>query len=269
MIIILGTIFILYDIILIILSPGTFLDILTSFTHIWGVLGAYLIFVGIYRKKTGHSFWKIWKKWIKIAFVVCAGLGTVISITSLIFILNPKIADINESAEYLILLGGGIDKNGKLPTSVQNRVEKAAEYLILHPETICIATGGTLKWLPYAEAPAIKQELVNKGISQNRILIEDQAYDTIENFKFSCKILAEHQGVPTPQILNSKIIVVTNAFHLRRAERLASRMGFTNIKGLAAKVGSISVVHLYVREICAYLKLNLRIFLTQQPQPLQ
>ena len=81
--IILGIISIAYDFILIIINPGTFLDIVFSFTHIWLTLGAYLIFVAVYRIKTKHSFWSCWKHWIKITFVSLASVVAVISIINL------------------------------------------------------------------------------------------------------------------------------------------------------------------------------------------
>ena len=264
--IILGIISISYDWILVFLNPGTFLDILVSFTHIWSALGAYLIFLGIYRIKTGHSFWLVWKKWIKITFVSLCSFAAVIAFINLIFILNPEMVSVNETAETVILLGGGIDKNGKLPKSVMTRVNKAAEYLNQHPESICVVTGGTLKWLPYAEAPELKNQLVKKGVSPERILVEDQAKDTIQNFQLSCKILSEYKGVSIQEVLETPTAVVTSRFHLRRSERLARRIGFTNIKGIGAACPAVYVLHSYVREICAYVKLNLRILLTGEPK---
>ena len=264
--IILGIISISYDLLITFLNPGTFLDIVISFTHIWTALGAYLIFLGIYRIKTGHSFWSIWKKWIKITFVSLASAGAVIAIINLIFILNPVMVSLNESAENVILLGGGIDKDGNLPKPVMDRVEKAAEYLNQHPESLCVVTGGTLKWLPFAEAPELKNQLVNKGVAPERILVEDQAKDTIQNFQFSCKMLSEYRGVSVQEILEMPTVVVTSRYHLRRSERLARRMGFTNIKGIGSACQAVYVPHSYVREICAYVKLNLRIILTGEPK---
>lgn len=266
--IVLGAIFISYDFVLIILNPGTFLDNLTSFTHIWLAMGGLLIFLGIYRRKTGHSFWSILRKWVKLTVVSLGSLILVISIINLCFILNPKISSMDEEADCLILLGGGIDKDGKLPKTVMNRVEKAAEYLKLHDETICVVTGGTLKWLPFPEAPEIKRQLVAAGIDEERVLVEDQALDTIQNLQLSCKLLSEETGLSYAQILENRFVIVTNGFHLRRAQRLAKRMGFKNVKGIAAKVSAISIPHNYLREICAYIKLNLRILLTGQPQSL-
>ena len=263
--IILGIISIAYDAIITFINPGTFWDIVVSFTHVWTAAGAYLIFLGIYRRKTGHSFWSIWKRWVKITFSCLASVGVIIALVNLVFILNPAVVGVEDKAENVILLGGGIDKDGKLPTSVIKRVEKAAEYLNANPDSLCVVTGGTLKWLPYPEAPELKNQLVKRGIAPERILVEDQAKDTIQNFQFSCKMLAEFKGQNVEQVLETPTAVVTSRFHLRRAERLARRMGFKNIKGIPAGCPAIYVPHSYLREICAYVKLNLRILLTGQP----
>ena len=263
---ILGVISIAYDAILILLSPGTFLDNLFSFTHIWLALGIYLIFLGIYRIKTGHSFWRSWKKWIKLTFVSLASLAGIIALINLIFILNPEIVSVNETAENVILLGGGVDKKGQLPKSVMTRVEKTAEYLNQHPQSVCVVSGGTLYWLPFAEAPELKNQLVNRGVEAERIIVEDQAKDTIQNFQFSCKMLAEYRGLSIEEVLEMPTAVVTSRYHLRRSERLARRIGYKNIKGIPAACPMIYVPHSYVREICAYVKLNLRILLTGQPK---
>ena len=266
LLIILGIICIVYDGILTFITPGTILDILTSFTHIWTAFGAYLIFLGIYRIKTGHAFWRIRKKWIKITFVSLFSIFAATAIINLIFILNPDVVSVAETAENVILLGGGIDKDGKLPKSVMTRVDKTAKYLKQHPDSICVVSGGTLKWLPFAEAPELKNQLVNKGIEPERILVEDQAKDTIQNFQFSCKMLAEYRGISIQETLDMPTAVVTNYYHLRRSERLARRIGFTNIKGIGASCPAIYVPHSYVREICAYVKLNMRILLTGKPK---
>ena len=268
LLIILGIIFIAYDAIINLINPGTFMDILISFTHIWLVAGVYLIFLGVYRIKKGHSFWSIWKKWVKLTIGSLVGIGALIAVINLTFILRPEVVSINEKAENVILLGGGIDKDGKLPKSVITRVEKAAEYLNANPDSICVVTGGTLKWLPFAEAPELKNQLVNRGVALERILVEDQAKDTIQNFQFSVKMLAEYKGQSIEEVLNTPTAVVTSRFHLRRSERLARRIGFKNIKGIPAACPAIYVPHCYVREICAYVKLNLRILLTGKPEAL-
>ena len=267
--IILGILSISYDATLILLNPGTFWDNVFSFTHIWLALGAYLIFLAVYRLKTKHSFWSIWKCWVKLTVVSLACLAALISVINLAFILTPAVADTREKADHVILLGGGISKDGVLPKSVISRVEKAAEYLNKNPDSICVVTGGTLDWLPYAEALELKRQLAERGVSPDRILVEDQAKDTIQNFQLSCKMLAEHKGMTYAEVLSTPTLIVTSRFHLRRSQRLARRMGFTNIKGIPAACPPIYVLHNYVREICAYVKLNLRILFTGEPQKIQ
>ena len=199
---------------------------------------------------------------------MCFYICRLVSIINLIFILTPTITDINEEADYIILLGGGISKDGKLPYSVQTRVQKAGDYMSMHDNTVCVVTGGTLKWLPYPEAPEIKRQLVKTGIKSERILIEEESKDTIQNLQFTCRLLAKENDISVNEVLESKIIIVTSRFHLRRAERLAKRIGFKNIKGIPTRCPLIYILHNYVREICAYVKLNLRIILTGEPKPL-
>ncbi len=263
---VLGTIFISYDVILICSCPGTFWDNVISFTHIWSALGAYCIFCGIWRIKKGSAFVKTWSKKVKLTVGSLLGAAIIISVINLCFILNPILASENDEVDYVILLGGGISKDGKLPKSVVARGEKAAEYLNQHRNAVCVVTGGTLHFLPVAEAPELKKLLVKNGVEPDKILVEDQALDTIQNFQYSCKMLADFEGLSQQQILDSRIAVVTSYFHLRRAERLAKRMGFTCIKGVGSKTPPLNVLHTYVREICAYIKLNARILLTGQPK---
>ena len=268
LLLILGFSCVAYDFILILINPGTLWDNIFSFTHIWLLPGLYLIFLAIYRIRTKRSFWSSWVKWFKITFVSILSTGLVIAGLNLYFIMYPEVFSMEQTAENVILLGGGIDKKGKLPESVLSRVEKAAEYLNQHPKAVCVVTGGTLKWLPFAEAPELKNQLVNRGVAPERILVEDQAKDTIENFKFSCKMLAEYRGLSIEETLDMPTAVVTSHYHLRRSERLARRIGFTNIKGIPAACPVIYVPHSYLREICAYVKLNLRIMLTGEPKRL-
>ena len=266
--ILLGILSISYDITLILLNPGTFWDNVFSFTHIWLALGAFLIFVAVYRIKNKHSFWSVWKRWVKLTVVSLGTIAAIISIINLTLILTPAVVGTDEKADQVILLGGGISKDGRLPKSVMARVEKAAEYLNKNPDSICVVSGGTLDWLPYPEAPELKRQLVLAGVNAERILVEDQAKDTIQNFQLSCKLLAEYKQTNIQEILETPTAVVTSRFHLRRSERLARRMGFTNIKGIPAACPPVYVLHNYVREICAYVKLNLRIMLTGEPKSL-
>ena len=263
--IVLGAVCVIYDFILMFDSPATLLNTIFSFSHVWTAAGALLIFAGINRRRTGRYFWADWKKRTKISVLSLIVAGVAVSAVNLGFILSPRCVPLEQDADYVILLGGGIDKNGEISPTTMKRVKKAAEYLSLHKNVICVVSGGKALWSNFAEAPELKRQLEKAGIESERILIEDKALDTIQNFQFSCEILSDFAGKTKDEILRSRIIVVSNYFHLRRAERLASRMGFTDIAGIGIEVAPYTVPQCYLREIAAYVKLNLRILLTGKP----
>lgn len=264
----LGFLFIIYDIVLLLSCPPSFIDFLKSFTHIWLLAGLFCIFAAIFRLKKGRSLWSTFRPKVKTLIIWLFSIILLICIINLSFILRPETVSLEEKADYLLLLGGGIDKNGKLPDSVLLRVEKAAEYLQKNPQVSVVVTGGRKDYQEYAEAPEIKNQLIKRGIAEDKILLEDKAVDTIENFEKSAALLSKTYGLSLEEVLQSRIVIVTSDFHLRRAERIASRLGFTNVKGIACKTPFIKKLHTYVREIASYVKLNLRILLTGRPKKL-
>ena len=260
---VIGELFILYGMLLHFMNPGTLFSELVSFCNIWILIGAIFFFLGTYRKNHQKSFILALKRGQKIALACLMGAGLTIAAVNLYFIRHPALGASSDT-KYVIILGGGIDKNGQLPKTVQKRIEVAADYLLKNKDALAVATGGTLYNLP-PEAPAMKNYLISLGIEADRILIDDKALDTIQNFQNSCQVLSDHENLPKSAILESKILVVTSFFHLARAQRLARRMGFKHITGLGSPTAAIKLLDSYSREICSYIKLNLRILLTGKP----
>lgn len=260
---VIGELFILYGMLLHFMNPGTLFSELISFCNIWILIGAIFFFLGTYRKNHQKTFIRALKREQKIALACLMGAGLIIASVNLYLIRHPAVGASSDT-KYVIILGGGIDKNGQLPQTVQKRIELAADYLLENKNALAVATGGTLYNLP-PEAPAMKNYLISLGIEADRILIDDKALDTIQNFQNSCQVLSDHENLPKSAILESKILVVTSFFHLARAQRLARRMGFKHITGLGSPTATIKLLDSYSREICSYIKLNLRILLTGKP----
>ncbi len=245
----------MYFIILQIVSPGTFLSTILGFSSVWFWLAVFFVVLFCFRKK--KLFSKA-KKSIKILVISILSVGVIVSIVCLCFITHPRLANGNENPKYVILLGGGITKDAELTDSMWKRVRHAAEYLKKNPNAIVVVTGGQGNFSPCPESDVLKPALASCGINESRILAEDKAKDTIQNFKYSARLLAKNQNVPVQEILNSSITIVTSDFHLARAERLAKYLGFTNIYGTAAKTPILFMPTSYAREICCYIKLTLR-----------
>lgn len=73
---------------------------------------------------------------------------------------------------YLLILGCTV--RGDQPTQLlQTRIDRAAQYLKLHPQTIAVASGGCFRaGQQTSEAAVIQKGLCAKGIAPERILID-------------------------------------------------------------------------------------------------
>jgi len=114
-------------------------------------------------------------------------------------------------SEIIIVLGGGINEKRILPHWVNKRLEKAI-YLIRKgiSERILLSGKGRDEF-PITEAKAMKDYLLNAGISENKILVEELSVDTIQNAYFSKVIHLD------PLKIESAIII-TNNFHSERTK---------------------------------------------------
>lgn len=123
---------------------------------------------------------------------------------------------------------------------LSERLEVAFEYLEDNPDVLCIVTGGQGENEDITEAKAMKDYLVNKGIDDFRILIEDKATSTVQNLEFSKKILDENN-------FGYNITIVTDGFHQYRASLIAKDLGLKP-NALSAKTKPYLLPTYWVRE---------------------
>ncbi|PGY08512.1 YdcF family protein [Bacillus sp. AFS031507] len=152
-----------------------------------------------------------------------------------------------KNADYLIVLGARV--KGTVPSlAFASRINAAADYLKKNQDTLVIASGGKGSGEEISEAESIKRELKKQGISENRIILEDQSTDTYENINFSKKLIPDGAKLG---------LVVTNNFHLYRAVSIARDYGL-QVQGLPAETPWIAVVKSYSREYLAITKFYLK-----------
>ncbi len=148
-----------------------------------------------------------------------------------------------QDADYLIILGAKV--NGEIPSlSLQNRIDTAAKYAKENENTILITSGGQGPGEEISEAEAMRRELVDKGISESRIFLEDQSTSTYENIKFSKEFIPEDAKLG---------IIVTNDYHLYRSIQIARDAGL-EVEGLPAKTPQITLLKSYSREYLSVTK---------------
>lgn len=152
------------------------------------------------------------------------------------------ISGMNDTAdgqvEYVIVLGAQV-RGTRITKMLARRIDAAEEYLNEYPDCKVICTGGQGIGEDISEAEAIKGKLIENGIDEDRILIEDESASTNENLKFSLELINDK---------DAKIAVVTNNYHVYRGKLLAKHVGFTNVQGIAGESEPILFLNYLVRE---------------------
>ena len=189
-------------------------------------------------------------KWGK-ALIVLALLGVLVFAALLGAVLHGSHDRVEGEPKIMVILGCQVKPWGP-SVLLQDRINKAADYLKEHPDVIVVASGGQGPDEPMTEALAICNALVEQGIDGGRILQEDRSNNTNQNLRYSMALLEEN-GYDT----DSGIVVVSNGFHLTRVRMLWVRIhgNDENLSTLAAPSSHVpSRYKMYIREPIALVK---------------
>lgn len=153
--------------------------------------------------------------------------------------------------QTMIILGCRVMPSGEPSVLLQDRLDTALDYLDDHPEMTVVVSGGQGSNEPISEAACMADYLKEHGVDAGQILLEDQSSNTKENLIYSRQLLEEHGIV----VLKDEVLVVSNGFHLTRAQMLAERYGYESVSVLAAPTSHIpSRIQMYIREPLALAK---------------
>lgn len=125
--------------------------------------------------------------------------------------------------DVIVLLGGGVhdrvpDLSGSgAPSEGMLARTVTAVRLQRRLGIPILVSGGSVYGNRSPEAPIVRRFLVDLGVPADRILLEDKSRDTMENARFSKKILADG-GFKKP-------LLVTSAFHMRRSVEAFRKVG--------------------------------------------
>ncbi len=211
----------------------------TSILFIWIVGGLFFWTLAVFTPPICAFLHKAKKRTIAL-LALLPTVALCLFIAGEAVILSGFVADLpNGDADYLIVLGAKVNPDGPSLT-LQTRIDAAYEYLIQHPDTKVIASGGQGADEPMSEAQCIAKELKDLGIAADRILLEDQSTDTAENIRYSQKLI-ETETNPT-------VLVVSNDFHCFRAACIARKYLDAQVGHLPADSILFLLPHYMVRE---------------------
>lgn len=162
-------------------------------------------------------------KGLKLAVRLCLALPLVFLI---VFAASLFICGNSESFTYeedaIIVLGSGI-RGEKLSDGLRRRLDRAVEYHRENPKAVIVVTGGQGPQEDITEALAMERYLLSRGIDPSKIIKEESATGTNENFRFSKRILDDHFGE------SYTVGFITTEYHIYRAGKIALAEGFENV----------------------------------------
>ncbi|MEN8078248.1 YdcF family protein [Clostridioides difficile] len=218
-----------------------------SFSILFCILGIILFIYGYVELKFKVDLWGRIPRYIRgiLTTIVAIGLVIFIGVESII-IYNGYHHD-NQKPEYLMVLGAGL-RGSKISTSLLYRLETALDFHEMYPDVKIIVSGGQGKDESMSEAAAMRNFLVDNGVSPELIIMEDKSTSTYENFLYSKKVLEDKTGKD-----DFLVTVVSNNFHMYRAKYFANEVGFKTL-GYPAPSHKSTALVFYVREFFGVIK---------------
>ena len=170
----------------------------------------WLVFPALFRR---------WPRWLRrtVCVALAAGvlvLGTILTLMGIRAAHHPD----GTRPVTVIVLGCQVRPDGTPSRMLRDRIQAAYDYLAVHEEAVCVASGGQNDREPTTEARCIRDELVRRGIDPGRIYLEEKSLNTRQNISYAADIIRA-KGLPT------EVAVASDNFHQLRAAVYARGSG--------------------------------------------
>ena len=144
-------------------------------------------------------------------------------------VISGSLINTGGQADHAIVLGLALE-NGKPTDDLLARLNTAQAYLEEYPEARLILTGGNADESGRTEADIMRDILADRGVADERMILEDQAESTKDNFR------------NTAQIINpaEPIVLISSDYHMDRAVQTAKAAGFSDVLRLPAPSSFLS-----------------------------
>jgi vancomycin permeability regulator SanA len=149
---------------------------------------------------------------------------------------------------YFVIFGAAVKPDGKPSGTLKRRVQGAWQLAKQYDTSRFIVTGGQGKHGP-SEGLVMKQLLLDMGADDSRILVEDQAQDTLQSVMYCTDILSQQNDNAR------KVIVCSSSYHNYRCQMLFRMWGVPCRRGKMpsdrAALGTAKWLYYYFREAVA------------------
>lgn len=181
---------------------------------------------------------------VQALIIVTVVYGSLSFVTFMIYSVFLMIIPRSKDFDYVIIHGAGLINGEKVSRLLQERLDKAILVYSKDPSpTKLIPSGGKGSDENISEAEAMKRYLLEQGIPESDILMEDRSTTTLENLKFSKDIIDSREG-------RKYTALVTSNYHVYRALRYCRRVGL-KCKGIGSRIALYYWPSALIREFIA------------------
>ena len=186
---------------------------------------------------------------LKLIVIIVLLIGVACFLAAEIPVLMDCRSDADTTAPYLIVCGAGV--HGSTPSlSMTDRLREAMAWLDAEPAGKAVLTGAQGPGEDLSEAQAMFDWLTARGVDPGRLILEDQAVNSLQNLRYSLERIAADGGDPA-----GRVAILSSEYHLHRLGWMAERLGCQPVL-VAARTTKISLfINYAVREAFAMWKL--------------
>ncbi len=173
---------------------------------------------GSARRRRARQIARSARRWITAAvYFAFAGIF-LLSVSLIAAIYWQARTDETRSVEAIVVLGAA-QFNGRPSPVLRARLDRALEVYNDGYAPIIVVSGGRVSGDQFTEAEAGRDYLVERGVPEEAILLEDAGSDSWESMRGVAALL-EPRNV-------DRVLLVSNGFHLLRVEIMARDLGLT------------------------------------------
>ena len=161
------------------------------------------------------------------------------------FVVIDGLNDELKPVDVAVVLGNKVDANGQPSERLKARLDKSVELYEGGYFTFIIVSGGIGKE-GFDEAKVMKSYLIDKGITEDKIIEDSNGYNSFMTAQNTSKIMDELE-------LDS-VMIITQYFHITRTKLVFRKMGIEEVYSAHAKIFEFRDIYSIMREFPAYYK---------------
>ncbi|WP_248565511.1 YdcF family protein [Paenibacillus sp. L3-i20] len=150
-----------------------------------------------------------------------------------------------KAVDAAVVLGNKVEVNGQPSERLKARLDKSMELFERGYFTFIIVSGGIGKE-GFDEAKVMKSYLIDKGIPEDKIIEDNNGYNSYMTAQNTSKIMDDLE-------LDS-VMVITQYFHVSRTKLAFRKMDMKEVYSAHANIFEIRDIYSIIREFPAYYK---------------